>query len=461
MCIKKITSLILFLSGSIGCFAQDLSLVDAIDIGIQNYGAIKSKVKYASASEETLKQARLEYLPDINISAQQTYGTVNGQYGSFYGMIGNAAASGPSLTEQNWNAAFGAQYLSNVNWDFYTFGKVKQKINLEKINVGLKEQDLEQEKFELKIKITSAYLNLLASQRMVISQQKNLERAKVFLTTATARVKNGLQAGVDSTMATAEVSKAKIALNQARFQVKEFNNRLIDLMGVSSLDFTADTLFVSQIPKQLLIDIDGVHETHPSLKFLQTKVDFSNQQVKLSKRFYYPSMSIFGVFQSRASGFNSNYSQDQNAFTKNYWDGVQPSRSNYLFGASISWNLSTPFRIKKQVKAQEFIAEGVQEEYNQLEREIQSQLKLADEQIKIAMENYSEAPVQVKAAAQAYRQKMTLYQNGLTTLTDLTQALYLLNRAEIDRDIVNTNVWQSYLVKVAAIGDFELFIKEF
>lgn len=118
MCIKKFTSLILFSLGAIGCFAQDLSLVDAIDIGIQNYGAIKSKAKIVSASEESLKQAKLDYLPDVNISAQHSFGTINGQYGSFYGMIGNAASSGPTLPEQNWNAAFGAQYLSNVNWDF-------------------------------------------------------------------------------------------------------------------------------------------------------------------------------------------------------------------------------------------------------------------------------------------------------------------------------------------------------
>jgi len=49
----------------------------------------------------------------------------------------------------------------------------------------------------------------------------------------------------------------------------------------------------------------------------------------------------------------------------------------------------------------------------------------------------------------------------LTDLTDLTQILYTLNRAEIDRDITNNNVWQSYLLKVAATGNFDLFINEF
>jgi hypothetical protein len=58
-------------------------------------------------------------------------------------------------------------------------------------------------------------------------------------------------------------------------------------------------------------------------------------------------------------------------------------------------------------------------------------------------------------------QKNTLYKNGLTTIVDLTQALYLLNRAETDRDIAYTNVWQALLLKSAALGDFNVFINEF
>ena len=60
-----------------------------------------------------------------------------------------------------------------------------------------------------------------------------------------------------------------------------------------------------------------------------------------------------------------------------------------------------------------------------------------------------------------YLQKTTLYKNGLTNLIDVTQAFYTLNRAEIDRDIIYTNVWQSLLMKAAATGNFDLFINEF
>jgi len=43
---------------------------------------------------------------------------------------------------------------------------------------------------------------------------------------------------------------------------------------------------------------------------------------------------------------------------------------------------------------------------------------------------------------------------------DVTQALYVLNRAETDRDIANSNVWQALLLKAAASGDFGYFVNE-
>ncbi|MFV5685656.1 TolC family protein [Flavobacterium sp. GB2R13] len=461
MYFKKITLLFFLIFAATG-FSQTLSLKEAIKTGLENYGSIKAKSNYSNASRETLKQSRRDYLPNLNLSAQQDYGTVNGQNGPLYGFGGlGVASSGLPLPEQNWNSAFGALYLVNMNWDFFTFGKIQEKVNLAKIDVQSRENDLLQEKFQQEIKISAAYLNLLASQRLLISQQKNLDRANVFKRTAAARVKNGLLAGVDSTLATAEVSKAKMTLNLAKNFVKEQNNKLVDLMGVAPQDFVTDTLFVNQIPKDILVADKASESLHPLLQFYKTKIDYSNQQVKLYKRFYYPTMSAFGILQTRASGFDSSYAIDQTAFNKNYWQGVSPDRSNYLIGVGITWNLTTPFRISKQVSAQKYVSQALQEEYNQADRELQSQLNFADDKIKITLENYTEAPVQVNAAAQAYLQKSTLYKNGLTTLTDLTQTLFILNRAEIDRDIVNNNVWQSFLLKVAATGDFDLFINEF
>lgn len=456
---KKI--MLLFLLPLLHSYGQSLTLRDAVDTGMANYGLVKAKEKYAQASQETVKQVKRDYLPNLNLSAQQDYGTVNGQNGPLYGFGGlGVASSGLPLAEQNWNAAFGALYLVNVNWDFFTFGRTKQRINAAKADAERQQKDFEQEQFQQKVRIAGAYLNLLASQRLVISQQKNLERTEVVQRNAAIRVKNGLLAGVDSTLASAEVSRAKISLNQLKEQVKMQNAELVRLLGVDPKDFAADTTMVARIPKAILTDASVSAEGNPILQFYKSRVDVSNQQQKAFSREYWPTFSLFGVFQTRASGFKSNYASDQTAFTQNYIDGISPNRQNYLAGVGVTWNLTTIARSSKKVSAQKLITEGLQEEYKAVDTQLKAQLDAANARIGFAMNNYAEAPRQVKAAEQAYLQRTTLYKNGLTNLVDVTQALYTLNRAETDRDVIYTNVWQALLLKAAATGDFNLIMNE-
>ena len=107
------------------------TLKDAIAEGIKNYGIIKAKIKYAEASKIAVKQAKRENIPNFNLSAQQDYGTVNGQFGPLFGFGGlGLASSGPAFDKQYSNAAFGAAYLANINWEFFAFGKARRKVKV-------------------------------------------------------------------------------------------------------------------------------------------------------------------------------------------------------------------------------------------------------------------------------------------------------------------------------------------
>ena len=233
-------------------------------------------------------------------------------------------------------------------------------------------------------------------------------------------------------------------------------------MGIPYQDFILDTLFVNRIPASLYDSLQLKEEEHPVLKYYQSRIDVSRQQEKYYDRFKYPVFSLFGVIQSRGSGFGDNYSTlYPNDYTHNYWSGIKPARSNYLVGMGVTWNLTSLIRVRQQVFAQEWTSKGLQNEYEVVNQQIKAQLALADQKMKNAIANYKEAPVQMKAASDAYLQKSVLYKNGLTNIVDVTQALYALNRAETDRDISNNNVWQALLLKAAASGDFGLFINEF
>ncbi|RYE20841.1 MAG: TolC family protein, partial [Sphingobacteriales bacterium] len=417
---------------------------------------VKAKENYAKASKALESQAKRDYAPNLNIGAQQDYGTVNGQNGPLWGFGGlGVASSGLPLAEQNWNAAFGALYLANVNWDFFAFGRAKDKILTAKAVATRDTKDWQQETFKHKIRVAAAYLNLIAAQQLERSYEKNLYRADTIRRIIVTRALNGLIAGVDSSQANAESANAKITLTKAKDYEKEQASQLAQLTALPLQDFLLDSFFFSRIPA--IADTTRSLNEHPVLKWYMSRLNVSKEQTKYYRTFYYPTFSLVGIYQTRASGFGSGYASNQNDFTHDYWTGINPTRANYLVGVGVTWNLTQPFRMSQQVKAQKYITKGLVDEYNLAEQQIQTQLSLSEAKIKFAMDNYRDAGIQVKAASDAYKQKSVLYKNGLTNLVDLTQSLYALVRAETDRDIAYSNVWQALLLKAAAAGDFNIF----
>ncbi|MES2386450.1 MAG: TolC family protein [Bacteroidota bacterium] len=443
--------------------AQFLPLRDAIRTATENYGYVKAKANYAKATESLAEQTRREYLPNLSLSAQQDYGTVNGQNGPLYGYGGlGVASSGLPLAQQNWNSAFGALYLANVSWDFFAFGRMKNKIKAAEKSAVRDELDYEQELFQHKVRVAGTYLNLLAAQRLLQTAEKNLSRSEALLTVVSARSKTGLAPGVDSTLALAEIAGARIALTNARSNAQDQANLLTRYIGIPSAEFTADTTFASRLPP-VTADKKAFEvrpEIHPQLRFQRSRAEQSQAQSGYIRTLAYPTFSLFSVFQTRGSGFKANYALDQHAFNHSYADGVNPVRSNYLLGVGTTWNLTSILRTSPQAASQSFITKGINDEYTQTDLNLKSQLLLANQKMDNAISNYRNSGIQLKAATEAYNQKMVLYRSGLSNITDLTQARYILNRAESDRSIAVTNVWQALLLQAASAGDFSLFMNE-
>lgn len=456
--------LLLVIFSSFKSYSQGvLTLKDAVNIALKNYGTLKAKSSYTRASAALVTQSRKEYLPDLNVSAQQDFGTINGQNGILYGYRGlNAAPSGPPMGKQNWNAAFGSLYLANINWDFFSFGKARERVQVAKAVLAQDESDLAQEQFQHEVRVAAAYLNLLAAQRITLSQQKNLDRANSLATVVIARARNGLNPGVDSSQANAEVSNAKILLTRAIDTEQEQANELSILLGINSPEFSLDTVFIKKIPTTIDTALQLKEDDHPLLKYYRSRVNLSDARIKYYNTFKYPTFSAFSVFQGRGSGFDYDYnSSNMDGYTKSYTAGVKPTRGNYLLGIGLIWNLSGYMKINQQVQAQRFTSRGLQEEYEVVDQRLKNEMMLAGTKIKNALQNFYEVPVELKAASDAYLQKSVLYKNGLTSIIDVTQALYALNRAETDRDIAYNNVWQALLYKAATSGDFNIFMKEF
>src|SRR5579863_2588620 len=89
--------------------AQALTLRQAVQTALNNYGTIRAKTDYVKAARANVKEVRNEYLPDLNLAAEQVYGTANSSFGPLIGYkTPSVSSSGPTLPTQSWKAAFGS-----------------------------------------------------------------------------------------------------------------------------------------------------------------------------------------------------------------------------------------------------------------------------------------------------------------------------------------------------------------
>ncbi|MDR2221718.1 MAG: TolC family protein [Flavobacteriaceae bacterium] len=457
MKINRIALFVLLGSVSIS-YAQELKLDAALKQAIERYDLIKVKEARLAASQENTINQKGNYFPDLTFGAQQSYGTINAQNGPLYayGGLGSAATSMP-LAEQNWNAAFGSLYFANVNWNIFSFGKIKEGVNMAKAQQEVNLKDLEQEIFQQQVKVSATYLNLLAAQRIKYVQQKNLERAKVFHDVTAAKAKSGLLPQVDERLAMAEVANAEALHIKSYDKEIEFNKQLAVLLDEQTKTYTLDNVFVSEKPLIVEETVRSIDQ-HPILQLQESKIAQSESMERLVTKGSLPTLNGFGVLQGRGSGFDWNYVQDNSAYSTAYGKGVGIDRGNYLVGLQLTWNISNYFRTTYKRKQQEYTTKSFVYELSQMDKELTNQVALTKEKYNNAQAVWAQSKIQLEAADVAFKQQKALYDNGLSNLVDFTQALYTLQRAEIDYEIAQNNVWQSLLLQASAYGDIQYLL---
>jgi hypothetical protein len=105
-------------------------------------------------------------------------------------------------------------------------------------------------------------------------------------------------------------------------------------------------------------------------------------QADAIKKSILPGVNLFGIFQTRGSGFGTQYSAAfPNDYSKSYFDGITPLRSNYVAGLSLAFNIMSITKVKQQVLAQKEITEAYKQQYDETAVQLQHTLVLADQRI--------------------------------------------------------------------------------
>ena len=443
-----------FCVSMINAQVKTIGLKDVLKMAENNYPEIRAKKLYSKAYEKSVTATKLEYLPSVKLHAQMDYATANSLAGAYFPLGVVVPISGAINPAGNPTPVYGNIGMAYLEWTPITFGEHAAKVQLANAELQTANADYENEKFQQLVKVTAAYIDFLTIYKLRISQEKYLTRALAIKNVVRATVLNGLKPGVDSSFANAEVSKAKLSLMDYQKSENDAQNQLANLIGSNSNDFIPDTLSLSQnIPAILNTPVD--EKNNPELKFFESRENISVSNEKYIRRSYLPKISVLGGAWERGSGLSPDKSSENDySFAGN----SAYTRYNYAIGLALTFTISDFPRINALAASEHFKTQAYKEEYDGVKQELQNQLTLADKNINIAILQSKEVPVQLQAANAGYTQKLAMYNNGLTDIADLAQALYNLNRAETDAAVSTNNIWKSLLYKANATGDLSIFL---
>src|ERR1035437_917193 len=315
------------------------SLKQAIDTAIQNYPELKAKKLQVESAKMTLTDAKDQRLPSIKVSDQVDLGTANSTPGSYFGFGLVPSTSGSIRVAENTNDFGGTIGVAYIEYELYNFGLNSARIGFANSLINVNNADYNKESYILQYNIANLYFELLKYKLLTDIQQKNIERYRVLYNYIKAYTGSGIKAGVDSSVANAELSKAKIQYIQTNARYNKLKSEFLYFTGVKSLNFNVDTnllhlsdAMINQLESN--VNADSVNSNNPLLAYYKSRWDYALAQEKLVKRSYLPKLNLVGAAWARGSSISSKDVYGDVSSGMNY------GRYNYMGGLALTYNLT-------------------------------------------------------------------------------------------------------------------------
>jgi outer membrane protein TolC len=428
-----------------------LELIKAADIYLP---VLKQKQAQINSAKASLTDVKHSFLPQVRVSEQLNVASDNSLAGSLLPLGVTPATSGGIRANGNMQAASGNVAALYGEYELYNFGLNTAKLKTAEAYMHLQEADAEKEMYLIHLQIARLYLTTLKANYRLASDQQNVNRYDSIFKVIKVLTLNGLKPGADSSLAKAELSKARITYNQSFGLLRQLQTQLSYYTGIDPKHLVIDTI-VNRYAERNLLHVSNPADTlnNPLIDYYNKRKSVFLTNEKLIKKFYMPRVLLAGSTWARGSSIQ--YNDDYKSLST----GLGYQRFNYSVGVAITYNLFNRLYRKDKLLINQF-------ETDAAEFELQQQLLLlkqaslqADNAMLTSGNNLAELPIQLQSATDTYFQKLAQYKAGIISLIDLTNASFVLYRSQTDYIETIGDWYISQLDKSAANGTLTQFIQ--
>jgi outer membrane protein TolC len=440
------------------CGAQPLNIYEAVNKAVNNYPLLQQRKAEISAGRAHLTTVNGNRLPSLTLEDQADMGSDNPLQGSYFSLGIIPSTPGSYTTVHNVPVA-GNTAISLLKWEFYTFGYYNAQEKEAKSQLAVNEADLNSDKYLLTENVISLYLDWLKKYRLLQIQNENTQRAQVILTAIRATVLSGLKPGVDSSTASAAYADARISYLQA---LDEYNYDRIAIgtyTGINTTNIIPDTSIIAPallLNTAVIPQSDSVAPGHPLLEVYQKQYEQQLADNKTISKKYLPQLGLDGAAWAKNSGISPT-----GVYPDNIDYGMPYSRSNYLVGLNLTYNIFDLKHRHDELAEGRFLADAKQSAMQTQQISLNGMMQQANATYTITLEKLKEIPIQLASARDAYGQQVALYRSGLNTLIAVTNAQYVLLQAETTYVITQDELLQLLYIRAGLGGQLDNFLLKF
>ncbi|HXB94543.1 MAG TPA: TolC family protein [Puia sp.] len=450
---------IFLLMAPLSIFAQQkkYSLADFVDSAQRHLPVLLQKKSFADAARAGVTDAKHAYLPTSYLGDELTAGTDNSIPGS-YVSFGIIPSSSSGVRSSNiYQPALGNIGFFYNQYELYDFGLKKATVQNAQAFANLSQADLDRQTYLIKWEVAKLFMDILKTQFQLSIDKENVSRYDTIYKVIQAVTRSGIKPGADSALAMAELSRTRTTFNQTLGQVKQLQQQLSYLTGIPAGAIAIDTSRTRDY--RSILDGAGIRTDssltgNPLIDYFDKERALYVQREQLVRKSYLPRLLLNGIAWARGSGID--YTDE---YKSSQVSGLGYQRFNYMAALTFEYDLfNTVHRKDKALIAHNNMLAS---EYGlqQQQLSLQNVGNKAEEGIRTASMNLIEIPIQVRAAQDAFNQKTAQYKAGIINLVDLTDATFVLYRAESDYVQTLSDWLLASLDKYSADGSLDQFIQ--
>lgn len=403
--------------------SRTMGIEEMFRLADENSKSIQTYRTGKEVSDENLKAAKAQRLPDISAS-------LSGSYWGNGKLWDRDFSNATKIDMPHWGNNFALEAQQVV----YAGGAISSGIELAELEKQLAEMDWQKNRQDIRFLLVGHYLNLYKLHNQIEVLHKNLELTDQLIANMQARLEEGMALENDITRYELQRETLRLQLAKVEDACKIANHQLVITLHLPEGTVVQPDTTLNDSQIQTLSEANWQElaaQNNLNLQQAETGIKVNRQRVKMERSERLPKISLVaaehldGPITIEVPVLDNNF---------NYW----------YVGVGVKYNISSLFKNNRKLKAARLNVRKAQETYELAQEQTNHAVQESYVNFLTSFTDLRTQQKSVELADQNYSVTSNRYQNDLALLTDMLDASNMKLSADLGLVNARINVIYNY-----------------